>query len=65
MKMRGSHSQHAEIISVQGQKILQTLRNSNWNATEAAKKLETSRATLYRKMKKYNIVSPNNTDSSL
>ncbi|MGV2872197.1 sigma-54-dependent Fis family transcriptional regulator [Colwellia sp. E150_009] len=61
----GSHSQHAEIISVQGQKILQTLRNSNWNATEAAKKLETSRATLYRKMKKYNIVSPNNTDSSL
>ena len=59
----GSHSQHVEILPEQGQEILQTLRNNNWNATEAAKQLEISRATLYRKMKKYNIISPNNTDN--
>ena len=59
----GSHSQHVEILPEQGQEILQTLRNNNWNATEAAKQLEISRATLYRKMKKYNIISPINTDN--
>jgi len=57
----GAHEQHAEILPEQGQNIVQTLKNNNWNATEAAKQLKISRATLYRKMKKYNIVSPNNT----
>lgn len=61
----GVHEQHAEILPEQGKKILDTLRLNNWNATETAKQLEIGRATLYRKMKKYSIVSPNNTDSSL
>jgi len=60
----GAHKQHAEILPEQGKKILNTLRHNNWNATETAKQLEIGRATLYRKMKKYNIVSPNNTDST-
>jgi len=58
----GTHIQHAEILPEQGQKILDTLRHNNWNATETAKQLEIGRATLYRKMKKYSIVSPNNSD---
>jgi transcriptional regulator of acetoin/glycerol metabolism len=60
----GTHKQHAEILPQQGQTILDTLRNHNWNATETAKQLGTSRATLYRKMKKFGIVSPNNTDNA-
>mgnify|MGYP000361110429 FL=1 len=60
----GTHIQHAEILPEQGQKILDTLRHNNWNATETAKQLEIGRATLYRKMKKYSIVSPNNIDST-
>jgi transcriptional regulator of acetoin/glycerol metabolism len=56
----GVHEQHAEILPEQGKKILDTLRHNNWNATETAKQLEIGRATLYRKMKKYSIVSPNN-----
>lgn len=61
----GVHKQHAEILPEQGKKILDTLRHNNWNATETAKQLEIGRATLYRKMKKYSIVSPNNIDSTL
>lgn len=61
----GVHTEHAEILPEEGQNISNTLRHNNWNATETAKQLKISRATLYRKMKKYNIVSPNNTDSSL
>lgn len=57
-----THIQHTEILPEQGQKVLDTLRSNNWNATETAKKLGIGRATLYRKMKKYSIVSPNNTD---
>jgi transcriptional regulator of acetoin/glycerol metabolism len=56
----GIHKQHAEIVSEMGGKILYSLKDNNWNATETAKQLEISRATLYRKMKKYNIISPNN-----
>ena len=59
-----THKQHAEILPKQGQKILDTLRQNNWNATETAKQLAIGRATLYRKMKKYSIVSPNNIDST-
>jgi transcriptional regulator of acetoin/glycerol metabolism len=58
----GTHKQHAEILPEQGKKILDTLRHNNWNATETAKQLDIGRATLYRKMKKYGIVSPNNAD---
>lgn len=56
--------QQTEILPEEGKKILDTLRENNWNATEAAKQLEIGRATLYRKMKKYSIVSPNNIDST-
>jgi transcriptional regulator with PAS, ATPase and Fis domain len=60
----GNHPQHDEILPEEGQEILHTLRINNWNATETAKQLEIGRATLYRKMKKYNIVSPNNADAN-
>ena len=59
-----SHKLQAEVLPEQGQKILDTLRNHQWNATEAAKQLDIGRATLYRKMKKYSIISPNHIDSA-
>ena len=57
-----SPTRHVETLSEEGQELLLTLRNNNWNATASAKKLNIGRATLYRKMKKFNIISPNNTD---
>jgi transcriptional regulator of acetoin/glycerol metabolism len=41
-------------------KILQNiLVRNNWNITTTAEKLEISRSTLHRKIKKYGIVAPN------
>ena len=39
--------------------IIETLKEHKWNITETAKKLGIGRATIYRKMKKHNIVQPN------
>ncbi|MRR57045.1 MAG: sigma-54-dependent Fis family transcriptional regulator [Deltaproteobacteria bacterium] len=39
--------------------ILNVLKKQKWNITGAAVDLGISRATLYRKMKKYNIIPPN------
>lgn len=39
--------------------ILNVLKKQRWNITGAATDLRISRATLYRKMKKYNIIPPN------
>ncbi len=40
--------------------ILEALRTNRWNVTDAARQLGVSRATLHRKIRKYEIVSPNN-----
>ncbi|MFJ5760648.1 helix-turn-helix domain-containing protein [Neobacillus sp. NPDC093182] len=40
---------------VERKEILSTLHYYNGNLTKAAKELQISRATLYRKMEKYNI----------
>lgn len=42
--------------------IVTSLKKNKWNITETANELNISRATIYRKMKKYNIVPPNNLD---
>ena len=39
--------------------MLHVLKKQKWNITSAARDLHISRATMYRKMKTYNIVSPN------
>jgi transcriptional regulator of acetoin/glycerol metabolism len=41
-------------------RIVEALRASKWNVTEAASQLCVSRATLHRKIRKYRIMSPNN-----
>jgi transcriptional regulator of acetoin/glycerol metabolism len=41
-------------------RIVEALRASKWNVTEAASQLGVSRATLHRKIRKYRIMSPNN-----
>ena len=41
-------------------RILEVLRTTKWNVTEAANQLAISRATLHRKIRKYAITSPNN-----
>ena len=41
------------------QAIIQCLNKNKWNVKKAAAELSLSRCTLYRKMKRYQIVSPN------
>ncbi len=52
--------QHAEQTA-----IVNVLKKKKWNITVAAEDLGISRATLYRKMKKYGIIPPNEMDSSV
>ena len=40
--------------------LLTSLRRHKWNVTGVAEELNICRSTIYRKMKKYNIVQPNN-----
>ncbi len=44
--------------------ILNILKKKKWNITVASADLGISRATLYRKMKKYNIIPPNEMETS-
>jgi len=44
--------------------ILNVLKKQKWNITGAAVDLRISRATLYRKMKKYSIIPPNELEGS-
>lgn len=44
--------------------LLNSLRIANWSATAASMSLGISRATLYRRMKKFGIVTPNMLDSA-
>ena len=46
------------IDDIETQFILETLRNCNWNRSEAAKQLNMHKTTLWRKMKKLHIKSP-------
>lgn len=41
------------------EKLVLSLRKNKWNITETSQELGISRATIYRKMKKFNIVPPN------
>lgn len=41
------------------EQLLQTLNRHKWNITEASDALNLCRSTVYRKMKRYNIVPPN------
>jgi transcriptional regulator of acetoin/glycerol metabolism len=38
--------------------LLQMLRNSGWNQSEAARKLGVSRVTVWKRMKKYGLKRP-------
>lgn len=40
-------------------RIVEVLRSNRWNVTEASTQLGISRATLHRKIRRYNITSPN------
>jgi DNA-binding NtrC family response regulator len=48
------------VIEEERNKIISALLETNWNKSTAAKNLEWSRMTLYRKMGKYNIVETRN-----
>ncbi|MFJ3486110.1 sigma-54-dependent Fis family transcriptional regulator [Pseudomonas sp. NPDC090202] len=43
----------------EGQRLLDALRRHRWNITGVAEEFAVARSTLYRKMKKYRIVAPN------
>lgn len=62
MPMNGSMSAPAAPADP-GEALLQALRQHQWNVTEAARSLGTCRATVYRWMQKYGIVSPNRRES--
>ncbi len=52
-------SLQARIGDVEGQALLDALRQHKWNVTAASDQFGISRSTLYRKMKKHGIVPPN------
>ncbi|MDO6711199.1 sigma-54-dependent Fis family transcriptional regulator [Aliiglaciecola sp. 2_MG-2023] len=43
----------------EGQHLLETLKKYRWNITQVSEELNICRSTVYRKMRKYNIVQPN------
>jgi len=47
------------IYSSKIEKLVTTLKKNRWNITDTALELGISRATIYRKMKKYKIIQPN------
>jgi DNA-binding NtrC family response regulator len=47
------------LAELERQHLLQVLQNTNWNIQRAAKVLDISRVTVYRKMEKYDIRRPN------
>lgn len=44
----------------EGKRLIEALRHYKWNITHVSEELNICRSTVYRKMKKYNIVQPNN-----
>lgn len=48
-----------EGFAAESQMITNLLKQNHWNITTTAEKLGVSRSTLHRKIKKYNILSPN------
>ena len=43
----------------EGRRLIEALRKYKWNITQVSDELNICRSTVYRKMKKYNIVQPN------
>jgi transcriptional regulator of acetoin/glycerol metabolism len=43
----------------EGHHLLETLKKNHWNITQVSEELNICRSTVYRKMRKYNIVQPN------
>ncbi|MGI1670581.1 MAG: helix-turn-helix domain-containing protein [Neptuniibacter sp.] len=43
----------------EGRRLIEALRLYKWNITQVSEELNICRSTVYRKMKKYNIVQPN------
>ncbi|WP_067868460.1 sigma-54-dependent Fis family transcriptional regulator [Neptuniibacter marinus] len=43
----------------EGRRLIDALRQYRWNITQVSEELNICRSTVYRKMKKYNIVQPN------
>jgi len=56
------HSLQEEGFAAEAQMISSLLKQNHWNKTTTAEKLGVSRSTLHRKIKKYEIVSPNKMD---
>jgi transcriptional regulator of acetoin/glycerol metabolism len=50
--------QEANVALSEQQMLLDTLRDHRWNISAVAKKLRISRPTVYRRMKKHNIILP-------
>lgn len=46
-------------VSNDPQQLIEALRENHWNITDTAQALNISRATIYRNMRKFNIVPPN------
>ena len=51
---------HESNEAAERRRIVEVLRTNRWNVTEAASQLGISRATLHRKIRRYEITSPNN-----
>lgn len=47
------------VVESEGARLLRSLRNNKWNVTAVSAELNICRATVYRQMKKFGIVPPN------
>jgi len=47
------------VCDEEGRRLIEALRKYKWNITQVSEELNICRSTVYRKMKKYNIVQPN------
>jgi transcriptional regulator of acetoin/glycerol metabolism len=47
------------LVETEGARLLRSLRNNKWNVTAVSAELNICRATVYRQMKKFGIVPPN------
>ncbi|MFA6040902.1 MAG: sigma-54-dependent Fis family transcriptional regulator [Methylophilus sp.] len=62
-KKDGNNSISKNSESCERNELISAYRRTNWSASAACKLLSMPRSTFYRKVKQYNIVSPNFTDS--
>ncbi len=64
-RLSAAPSSAASSDAGEAEQLVRQLRAASWNVTEVARQLRISRMTLYRRMKRWNIASPNQRDGDI